>query len=277
MNSRTVIHHPGLETDPRMVVARGDVSRYSVSVKAGENLLFAVSRLMEGTVGESGLLVLDGVSVGPFNYVMPSHSNDTLHAAWYSETHTCNAAQVLNATAIIGRRDGNWWMHCHALWDADNVAGMGHLLPDEVTLATDATVTLYVFTGGRFDVALDPETAFPLFHVHGERTHGNAFIARICPHVDIHTGLQDLINEAGFEHASIFGIGSLIGAGFEDGNSMECPISEVLVSPEAAWDGSLKLPMHCVDVDNNFFNGTVSRGAAPVLVTFEVMVISTDE
>lgn len=278
MNSRDVIRHPGPETDLRMVSAMGEVSRHSVRINAGQILLSAVAQLMDNAGCNSGLIVLDGVNIGPFDYVMPSYSNDNLHAAWYSETHSCKAARLNNATAIVGQRDGAWWIHCHAFWDTDKGVGMGHLLPDKVTVAVDATVTLYAFEGGSFDVALDPETAFPIFHVNGEeRGHGNAFIAKINPHMDIYTAIHKLITEAGFAHASIFGIGSLVGARFEEGRPMECPISEVLVSPGASWDGSLKLPLHCVDTENEFFYGNVMKGEAPVLVTFELMVVETTE
>jgi len=280
MNSRDVIRHPGPEAEARMLFARGDASRQTVTMKAGQILLNAVARLMEAAECDSGVIILDNVDIGPFDYVMPSYSTDNVHAAWYSQTHSCKAARLHNATAIVGRRDGEWWLHCHALWnaehDADNTVGMGHLLPDRVTLANDASVTLYAFNGGRFDVALDPETAFPIFHVHGDRSHGNALIAKINPHEDINTAIEALINEAGFKQASIFGIGSLIGARFEEGAAMECPISEVLVSPGAIWNGSLRLPMHCVDTDNNLFHGALVQGTAPVLVTFELMIIEND-
>ncbi|MFK7858282.1 MAG: hypothetical protein AB8B64_05670 [Granulosicoccus sp.] len=273
MNSRDVIRHPGPETVVRKVCAYGDVYRHSVRLSAGRNLMDSVAQLMNGKNCDCALIVLDEVDVGPFDYVIPSYANDEVHAAWYSETYVCQAAQLRNATAIVGRRDGAWWMHCHALWDTEHTTGMGHLLPDKVTLVRDATVTLYAFTGGGFDVALDVETAFPIFHVHGQRKHGTAFIARINPHEDIHTALVDLINEAGFAKACVFGIGSLIGAQFETGEPMKCPISEVLISPGAQWNGSLTLPVHCVDTVNTLFHGTIVRGAAPVLVTFELMVI----
>lgn len=276
MNSHDVIVHPGPANLLRMVSAMGDVSRHSVRMIAGHTLLNTVAQLMDDTDCDSGLIVLDGVDIGPFDYVMPSYSSDDQHAAWYSETHGCKAAQLNNATAIVGRRDGAWWIHCHALWDADNGVGMGHLLPDKVMIADDATVTLYAFKGGSFDVALDPETAFPIFHVRGEeRSHGNALIAKINPHMDIYTAIQTLVGEAGFEHARIFGIGSLIGARFEQGRSMNCPISEVLVSPGANWNGSLELPVHCVDTDKNLFYGNILKGNGPVLITFELMIVET--
>lgn len=276
MNSRDVIQHPGAENAMRMVSAMGQVVRHTVHLRAGQILLSAISKLMDDVNCDSGLIVLDGVEIGPFDYVMPSYSDDNQHAAWYSETHSCLAARLNNASASIGRRDSSWWMHCHAIWGAGNDVGMGHLLPDKATVAVDATVTLYAFNGGRFDVALDAETAFPIFHVSGDgRSHGNAFVAKINPHMDLFSAIQKLIGKAGFARARIFGLGSLIGAEFEDGRAMNCPISEVLLAPGACWDGSLVLPMHCVDTEKEIFYGNILKGYGPVLVTFELMVVET--
>ena len=283
MNSRKLICHPGEESVLRHVSALGTVTTHSVTLPAGSILLSAVSTVMNSIGGDSGVVVLDGAHLGPFNYVMPDQSQDGLHAAWYSDTHTCDRAQLRNATAIIGKRDGQWWLHCHALWVADGHSnnqascqknGMGHLLPDQATLTDDVEATLYEFNGGSFNVELDTETAFPIFHVHGGLKSGNAIIAKVNPHEDIATTVEQLITEAGFSSARIFGIGSLIGTRFENDPPMLCPISEVLIGSDAKWKNqTLTLPMHCVDINGNLFSGNVRNGDAPVLVTFEVLVI----
>lgn len=273
MNGRDMIRHPGPETVQRVVSAIGNVVEHSVTIKAGQVLMEAVGQLMDSVGCDSAVVVLDGVNVGPFDYVMPSYSTDKTHAAWYSDTYSCDSATLRNATAMVGQRDGAWWLHCHAIWDAESTCGMGHLLPDSVTLAADSTVRLLAFIGGRFEVALDPETCFPIFHAHGGYERGNALIAKVNPHEDIHTAIEQLINDTGYEHASILGIGSLIGARFEKGPCMESPISEVLIAPGASWNGSLKLPMHCVDTESTLFHGTIVKSGAPVLVTFELMIV----
>lgn len=279
MNSRELIRHPGDESKLRRVSAFGTVKTQKVTLPAGHILLSAVSEIMDSIEGDSAILVLDGATLGPFNYVMPDISQDDLHAAWYSKTHTCDFAQLHNATAIVGKRDRQWWLHCHALWQSKEHAsnttiGMGHLLPDQVTIYEDIEITLYEFDGGYFDVEEDPETAFPIFHVHGGKKSGNAFIAKVNPHEDIFTAIERFLIDSHFTSASILGIGSLIGARFKNDPPMLCPISEVLIGSNATWiNQTLNLPIHCVDIDGNIFRGNVVEGGAPVLVTFELLVI----
>jgi len=73
----------------------------------------------------------------------------------------------------------------------------------------------------------------------------------------------------------VYGIGSLIGANFTDAAPMLSPISEVLIPPGARFDGTLHLPMSCVDPAGGRFAGTLAAGRAPVCVTFELMLIET--
>ena len=269
------VRHPGPAPAQRRQAARGNCRKISVTLTKGGTLLQAVAAAMEGAGCTSGVMVVDGLQTGPFDYVMPGPSDDGVHAAWYSATHHCAGARIRHGTASIGRKDGAWWLHCHAVWDRDEGGcAAGHLLPGQVILAAEATVTLLAFDGGVFDVADDAETMFPIFGVTGGRTHGNALLVRVRPFEDIHTAVSDLIRDAGFARAEVYGIGSLIGAVFTDAAEMASPISEVLILPGAAWNGHLHLPMHCVDPDGGQFQGTIRPGGAPVCVTFELLVLS---
>ncbi|SLN27696.1 hypothetical protein [Roseisalinus antarcticus] len=273
MTSRDRLRHPGPEVPERISVARGDLRRLSIVLPAGAVLLDAVAEAMDAAGADAGVICLDGVEIGPYRYVMPGPSDDGSHAAWYSETFEGRAGLVNHGTAIVGRRDGAWWLHAHAVWNAEGRTICGHLLPDGVTLARKAAVTLLAFDGGGLMVAQDPETLFPIFHARGGRAGGDALIARIAPHEDIHGALCSIIEDAGFARAEILGIGSLIGATFTDAGPMASPISEVLILPGAGWDRALHLPMHCVDPDDGQFRGSVAPGGGAVCVTFEVMVI----
>ena len=273
MNSRSLIRHPGPETSPRILQARGEGETLQVTLKKGRILMEAVAEAMTAADCESGVMIFDGLQMGPFDYVMPGPSNDGIHAAWYSARKSGNHATILHGSAIVGRRRDDWWLHCHAVWQEGSSRACGHLLPDDVVLAADAPVTLIAFRGGAFDVALHAETQFEIFHPTGGQTTGNALIAKVHPHEDIHSAIRRLITNAGFAQAEVYGVGSLIGAAFTEGRPMRSPISEVLILPGAVWNGALRLPMYCVDPAGDQFSGDLVAGHAPVCVTFEVMIL----
>ncbi|MGQ3486807.1 hypothetical protein [Roseovarius pacificus] len=272
--TRDVIRHPGPPAPKPYVVARGRVRKLPVTLQGGRSLMDAVADVMEKTGSDSGVIVVDGMDIGPYDYVMPGPSDDGVHAAWYSATHHGSQARIRHGSAIVGKRDGAWWLHCHAVWEEGDSVKCGHLLPDDVTLPNDAGVVLYAFNGGAFDVSLNEETLFPIFHPVDGASDGNALIAKVNPHHDIHQTVSQIVRDAGFARAEVLGVGSLIGARFEAGAPMESPISEVVITPVAQWaEGELRLPMYCVDPDDGQFSGDIVAGGAPVCVTFELMVI----
>lgn len=276
MTSRDVIRHPGPPASEPYCVARGTAREFKVTLPKGTVLMQAVSDAMDAAGCDSGVMVVDGLKMGPFDFVMPGPSNDGIHAAWYSATHSRSSGQIEAGTAIIGKRDGAWWLHCHAVWTSEAGTEVGHLLPDAVHLPEDCEITLVAFEGGAFEVSMNEETLFPIFHPKGGGT-GNALIAKVNPHADIHGSISAMIKGAGFERATVYGIGSLIGAVFETGIPMASPISEVLIEPQGQWDGTLCLPMRCVDPDGAQFAGEISPGTSPVCVTFELLIVESTE
>tara|TARA_R110002124_G_scaffold51240_3_gene148156 strand:+ start:854 stop:1690 length:837 start_codon:yes stop_codon:yes gene_type:complete len=273
--SRDLIRHPGPKRSDRILSARGTVTTRTVTLPRGSVLMQAVAQAMDDAGCDSGVMVLDGLRIGPYRYVMPGPSHDADHAAWYSAPRDGGSGKIVFGTAIVGRRDGAWWLHCHARWTDGDATRMGHLLPDDVKLSEDAQITLHAFKGGAFEVLHDAETNFSIFHAMGGMADGNAVIAKINPHEDISSALETLIHRAGFARANIHGIGSLIGAAFDGAPPMTSPISEVLIPPGAIWNGALHLPMECVDPDNGQYAGLLTKGHAPVCVTFEVMIVAT--
>lgn len=281
MNGRERIRHPGPAQARRVLSAHGRASSTRVRLRAGLTLIEAVAEAVDTVGCDSAMLILDGVMLAPCHYVMPDRSRDGSHAAWYSEPHEQPTARLHRATATVGYRDGARWLHCHAEWGDDGRPRMGHLLPDETIVAEEAEVVCHGFVGGRFEVEEDPETAFSIFHVRGgvdgDGDEIDALIAKVAPHQDIHRVVTALAERAGFKRASVFGIGSLIGAEFTDAPPMASPISEVLIRPGALVDGELHLPMSCVDPDGGRFAGTLLPGGAPVCVTFELMLVRLPE
>lgn len=277
MSRSHLIRHPGPPTTPRRHVVRGVAREVSAELPAGAILMDAVAAAMEEIGADCAVLRLDGLEMGPYDYVMPAASPDEEHAAWYSAVHSGAAARLDCATAMVGRRDGDWFLHCHALWDVDAPQPKaGHLLPDRVTLAAPARISGLAFDGGYFDVTPDAETNFSFFRPRrtGPPEETNAAIVTLAPHEDLSTAIGELSRELGLAAPTLLGIGSLIGADFTDAPSMPSPISEVLLLEGAGVgsDGRPDLPMLCVDPQGNLFRGHIAPGGAPVCVTFELIL-----
>lgn len=271
--TREIIRHPGTPAPQPWTTARGTASTRRVTLPKGAILMQAVADAMDAAGADSGVIEVDGLGIGPYRFVGPGPSSDGLHAAWYSPPRGGERATITHGTAIVGRRDGAWWLHCHAVWQDGDTAWCGHLLPDEVTVAEESTVTLHMITGAVFDVSMNEETRFPIFHPTRGTPQGNAVLAKLAPHKDITEALEEIAAAAGFAKARVLGIGSLIGAHFQQGASMASPISEVLILPGATTGTETHLPMHCVDPDDAQFSGALLRGKGPVCVTFELMLI----
>lgn len=272
------IRHPGPPAAERRRVVPGRVRAVEVALPAGAVLMEAVAAAMDAIGCESAMLLLDGLVIGPYAYVMPAKdSPDGKRAAWYSRTHSGDRAVLERATATVGRRDGAWWLHCHALWDADTAAPRaGHLLPDQVTIAADCVATAMAFDGGRFEVTPCDETLFSLFRpvaTTAPAGAANAAIVTFGPHEDAVEATRAVAAGLGFAASQLYGVGSLIGADFADEVSMEAPASEILLLPGAEPERMRTL---CVDPAGRIFRGTLLPGRAPVCVTFEMMIVADE-
>jgi hypothetical protein len=155
---------------------------------------------------------------------------------------------------------------------------MGHLLPLESDLAEPAEAEGWAVSGAVFDVADDPETAFRLFRPSpcAEGGHGGA-AALLCafgPNQDIGEAIEAACRRRGFRDASVHGIGSLVGADFEDGDGMSSYATEVLVRKGSVTEGRASLDIAMVGMEGEIGEGTLRRGVNPVCVTFEVLIVA---
>lgn len=276
-DSRDWVVHPGPEQTPRYTVAPCAVRSVTVTLPAGVVLLDAVAAVVEAEKADGACAFLGGVRLAPMTYVMPDGPADDAHAAWYSETFVAQEARLDRATASVGRRDGAWFMHTHAMWQAET-PGMGHLLNDQCTLAADCEVTLLLLNGAWLEVTPDPETNFPLFHPRRGDTpdYVQAGLLTIRPHQDLRPTIESACADLGLSNARIHGLGSLIGAGFAEGPSMAAPLSEILLLDGCAVrDGRCTaLPLACVDPAGDIFQGDLQTGKGPVCVTFELLIVA---
>lgn len=275
-NSRDWVTHPGPEIEERFTAVPCHARHTRVCLPAGVNLLDAVAQAAEAQGSDGACAVLNGLTLSQMSYVMPDGPVDDAHAAWYSETHQAQNITLNHATASVGRKDGEWFLHTHAIW-SDGTTYMGHLLNDQCIVASDTYIDLWILTGARLTVTLDPETNFPLFYPEecAAQLPSNATLLTIRPHEDLHETIEIAAHQSGLSNARILGLGSLIGAGFKDAHPMASQLSEVLLLDKCVLNNGrlAHLNLACVDPKGRLYVGDVERGRGPVLVTFELLFL----
>jgi len=251
------------------------------------SLRLETSRSVNDSVGEafaaagfaSGYARLSGAKIDPMRYVMPAAAPNREHAAWYSETFAPDGiSTVEDAGLIVGRRDGAPFLHCHGIWDAgESTRRMGHLLPLEAQFCAPAEAIGFGLVGAGFDVHDDPETNFRLFRAVPDKSlseaGSRAIACTIKPNEDIHAAIEAICGEHDIRDATIHGIGSLVGADFEDGSHMSSYATEVLVRSGTVEAGICSLDIAMVGMTPPIAQDRLHRGGNPVCVTFELVIV----
>lgn len=280
---KPAIRHPGPPAAERRSALPTRARPVALELEAGLSLNAAVARAFAAEGFASGYLHLTDARFAPLDFVIPAASPDADHAAWYSETFRLHHARLLEAGVVAGRRDGEPFVHCHGLWlDEDGKRWMGHLLPDASILAGSTTAEGVVVSDALFEVADDPETNFRLFALRraGAGEGATAFPARaalvtIRPNEDVLPALEAVARDLAMPEAQIFGIGSLAGAGFEEGAAAESYATEVLVRSGAIRGGRAALDIALVDMGGAIHEGRLAATGNPVCVTFELVLVET--
>jgi len=274
------IVQPGPPAAERIVAVPARGRGFRATLPAGERLLDAAHAAFarEGFAG--GVIEIGEMALGPFAYVMPALSKTPDHAAFYSDMRRPAGVTRLSAGAMtLGRRDGAPFFHCHALWrEADGTLSGGHILPEETRLAEAAEVACFGLDGAIFQADPDPETNFKLFGPapeppRGARTDCEAFAIRLRPNQDFAGALARFCAERGLARARVRGgVGSTIGAAFEDGATVENFATEVFVRAGAVSADGASLEVGLVDFAGGRACGRLRQGDNPVLMTFELAI-----
>lgn len=282
------IVHPGPVARERLaaVPCRVRPLRLTLQPLAGETVLAALARAFADAGYAAGYACLEDVTMARMNYVIPAASPDDSHAAWYSATHEGGpGSRISRAGLHLGQRDGVPFLHCHGIWTpAGRSEAMGHLLPFEAELAGPVGVDVLAISGAQLVTRLDAETNFPLFapeaappapgEAERERTgSARGLLLTIRPNVDVCAMISEACEAAGFAAASVHGIGSLVGADYEDGTSVSSYATEVLVR-SGSWRRSegTCLDIALVGLDGAISTGILRQGCNPVCVTFELLL-----
>jgi predicted DNA-binding protein with PD1-like motif len=279
------IAQPGRPAPERIQWAEARGRAFSFKLQAGLPLLEA-ARLGFAEQGfAGGVLNMREGALGPFAYVMPALSTTGENAAFYSETFRPEGITRLRTGAMtLGQRDRAPFFHCHALWtEADGRPSGGHILPEETVVAEPFEVDAFGLDGAVFAAEPDPETNFKLFGPIPSRATAasapsRAYALRLRPNQDFATALEVFCREREITRARLHGgVGSIIGARFADGRTVEPFATEMAVRSGtivADANGSLaaELDVALVDYTGGLAMGRLLRGDNPVLMTMELVL-----
>lgn len=301
------IQHPGQPSPQRIAAQQVELEPFELELPARMTLMQAVAQSMQGIGAQCATFRMQGGGFEPFSYVMPALAKTSAHAVYFSDTYPVDGAVRLETASVtFGQRDAKPWLHSHAIWiEESGRRHCGHLLPDDIQVCAPIRAKGMAVRGATFTVCPDAETNFTLFvplkslarpgqppvegmasekastAAHTSRNKGYAL--RVAPNVDICTALETFCRERGITRATIQGgVGSTVGAVFDDGRIVEPFVTELLIRngeifTDANGQIQAQLDVSMVDYKGGVSEGRLARGQNPVLVTFELAleVLST--
>ncbi len=286
------IQHPGQPDILRLAAQSVETQAFDVELPVGLSLLQSVTQSLAGLGASCAALRLSGGGFESFSYVMPALSKTPAHAVYFSDTYSVDGpVQLESACVTFGQRDGQPWLHSHAIWiEASGRRHCGHLLPDQIVVNMPIRAQGVACQGAAFTVCPDVETNFSLFvPLQTQRASpmaaasrlaqtARAYAIRVSPNVDICTALEQFCNTHQIKHARIQGgVGSTVGAVFDDGRVVEPFVTELLIrqgdiSVDSDGQACAALDVSMVDYKGGVSEGRLARGQNPVLVTFELVL-----
>ena len=302
------IQHPGQPSLQRVAAQQVELEPFELELPGHMSLMQAVAQSMQGIGAQCATFRMQGGGFEPFSYVMPALAKTSAHAVYFSDTYPVEGAVRLETASVtFGQRDGKPWLHSHAIWiEASGRRHCGHLLPDDIQVNHPIQAQGVAVRGATFTVCPDGETNFTLFvplksmarpaqtsmarpsqtrddvtisdktstPIQTPRSKGYAL--RVAPNIDICTALETFCRERGITHAKIQGgVGSTVGAVFDDGRVVEPFVTELLIRngevfTNAAGQTQAQLDVSMVDYKGGVSEGRLARGQNPVLATFEL-------
>ncbi|MCO5731397.1 DUF296 domain-containing protein [Rhizobium sp. SSA_523] len=279
------IRHPGPVTNERTRAIACRAHALTLTLKPDRDINSSVANAFVEQGFEGGYIWLREVSMDVMRFVKPAASSDASHAAWYSETFAMQGAMILEAGLHAGTRDDQPFLHCHGTWrDADGHVDMGHLLPFEARLRQECQVQAIALDGALLVARPDPETNFTLFTPEPRpasplRGGARAVLATVRPNADLCLSLEAICSQHGIATATVHGIGSLVGADYEDGTSLSAHASELyirdgqVVSRQGQPRAMIDIAM--IDLTDRQSAGRLKRGLNPVCVTAELLIVES--
>jgi len=290
------IEHPGPCTEPAVQTLASRCQTVQETLSRGQTLLDAFAGLLRKYQVSGAVAKLGEGTVFPVKYVFPALSTDPNYAVYYSEIHTAHAAlQLTEGTVTVGLKDQEPWLHCHARWlDETDRLHCGHWLPDQTILASDVPVELTLLFDATFEVCPDEHTHFSLFKPTETRWREltdkpmvpqlpasdvvNGYLVRVGPNIDFGLALIAACEQHGLNQAQVLGgVGSVVGAVFEDGRTVEPFVTELMVKTGQIdlTNQQVVLDISLIDYTGAVTEGRLALGQNPVLVTCELVLVGT--
>ena len=294
------IQHPGQPSAQRVAAQQVELEPFALELPGHMSLMQAVAQSMQGIGAQCATFRMQGGGFEPFSYVMPALAKTSAHAVYFSDTYPVEGAVRLETASVtFGQRDGKPWLHSHAIWiEASGRRHCGHLLPDDIQVNHPIQAQGVAVRGATFTVCPDGETNFTLFvplksmarpsqttagvnaaqkpPASSQTPRSKGYALRVAPNIDICTALETFCRERGITHAKVQGgVGSTVGAVFDDGRVVEPFVTELLIRngeifTNAAGQTQAQLDVSMVDYKGGVSEGRLARGQNPVLVTFEL-------
>ena len=294
------IQHPGQPSLQRVAAQQVELEPFELELPGHMSLMQAVAQSMQGIGAQCATFRMQGGGFEPFSYVMPALAKTSAHAVYFSDTYPVEGAVRLETASVtFGQRDGKPWLHSHAIWiEASGRRHCGHLLPDDIQVNHPIQAQGVAVRGATFTVCPDGETNFTLFvplksmarpsqtrtdvtssgktSTSVQTTRSKGYALRVAPNIDICTALETFCVERSITHAKIQGgVGSTVGAVFDDGRVVEPFVTELLIRngeifTDANGQTQAQLDVSMVDYKGGVSEGRLARGQNPVLVTFEL-------
>ena len=298
---RTIVH-PGAVRESRMDLVACNGREIEVTLAADCTLEKAVEQALALLNVDSAWLEIACADVSELDYVIPAESPDESHVAWYSDVKGFGEGQIDQLGMIVGRHNGESFLHGHGLWTpADGAQAMGHILAKQTKLAMPVKAKGIGLVGAQFDRRADSETGFELFHVDKKKNKDISYATagtdpevqqytsagadaefaavRLLPNQDFAFGIETACRTLGWSSARVHGLGSVNGARFEDGKVLDSLPTEFLVTDAYTGKGAeAKGPeIVIVGVDGEtILSGRLSCGENAVLVTAELVLQRAD-
>lgn len=272
---------PGPVGAQRFESFEGRGRKLQFTLETGLSINDAIARPLLAANIRAASLVIEGGAFSPLHYLMPALSTDGVHAAWYSDQYSpAGEAQLECGNVTFGERNGAPFIHCHAIWnEADGRRNAGHILPHETIVSKPIRAVAWGVDNVAMVSEPDAETGFTLFHpvfrkqVEEESQGSRMIFARIAPNEDIIESLEAVCRKHAMEKAVLRGsVGSLIGARYWDGSSVNDIATEVFVlqGMVSADTTATQLEIAMVDTHGVITRGFLKRGENPVCITFEL-------